>query len=460
MEKERVVIEAEDYVLEITRGLRNPSVEDDRIKVGDLVLELDVKTSLLGESLASLLLPPIDIDNVKGDAEWFKSLLDRYRLRVISEQAYDLGARSGRLVEVLEIPLSYMPLSRMSMFKNLYPCIFNKYADESGLTLLEEEYRDTAERIGILFNGRIVIKPARVKDFLLSMIKSTTMPLSVSAATLTFKPPRKLGECSPRELLREPWKLLKLPEGRFSLTCKNALELARDVLDGSIECSSPSLISSSIKCSSNTGVVVVKEYRRMYIKWIPTYIAGYTKYKYRVSPKSRLAAEYHYLRVLRRITRTPRIYSVCVEYYTGSMVREYIEGTPVLESKDKEDWRLAGETLAEIHNKGITLGDPNPGNFLVTHEDKPAIIDAEQARPATLHGMAWDLGVLAIYSLIMNKDKALVEEAFKGYKSKANRAEETLKLLGKDRFWAQFMLLPHIISKIKTIATTTLNTQI
>ncbi len=456
MEKARVAVESIGYRIEVLKGFKNPVVEGDTIKIGDLLLELDVKASILGETIASLFLPPVE--KVEGDARWLKSLINKYRIRVLSEQAYDLGARSGRLIDVLHVPLSYLPLSRMSLFRNVYPCVFNRYTTSDGLRLLEEEYRDTATTLGILEGDRVALKPARMKDFLLSMIKNTATPLSISAATLTFKPPKSLSRCEPSLILKEPWRLLRLPEGGFSLACGSAVEMAQKVVGGIVECSSPSLISSSMRCSSDNGVVVVKEYRRMYIKWIPTYIAGYSKYRYRVSPKSRLAAEYHYLRALRSMVVTPRIYHVCVEYYTGSMVREYIEGTPVLDSTRRDDWAMAGETLADIHNRGITLGDPNPGNFIIMHDGRPAIIDTEQARPATLQSMAWDLGVLAIYSLLMNKDRKLVEETFKGYRATANRAEEVLSMLGKDKFWAQFVLLPHIISKIKSIALNTLNT--
>jgi tRNA A-37 threonylcarbamoyl transferase component Bud32 len=267
--------------------------------------------------------------------------------------------------------------------------------------------------------------------------------------------PETLSSCEPLQVLRDPGRLLVLPEGRASLGCDpGSIAYIAGVAGAAgrgLECSYASPLSSSLICSYGGSRFIVKEYTRMQIKWIPASLASAMMYKYRVSPKSRMAAEYRNLRVLRKVVRTPRIYGVCGTYYSTKMVREYVEGNPVASSSSIDDWRLAGETLALLHDNDIAVGDPNPGNFIVTGEREVALIDVEQAARFDPRKGLWDIIVFTLYSLVMGVDESLVAGAIREYFGSTAKRNAILKEAEKEAVWAAISLLPSIGLKARQL---------
>jgi tRNA A-37 threonylcarbamoyl transferase component Bud32 len=59
----------------------------------------------------------------------------------------------------------------------------------------------------------------------------------------------------------------------------------------------------------------------------------------------------------------------------------------------------AGEILAQVHSRGIALGDTKPENMLVKADGSIYLIDFEQASQITQKGdKAWDIAVFLYYS--------------------------------------------------------------
>jgi tRNA A-37 threonylcarbamoyl transferase component Bud32 len=59
----------------------------------------------------------------------------------------------------------------------------------------------------------------------------------------------------------------------------------------------------------------------------------------------------------------------------------------------------AGELLAQVHSRDITLGDTKPENMLVKSDGSIYLIDFEQASQVTQKGdKAWDVAVFLYYS--------------------------------------------------------------
>jgi len=112
--------------------------------------------------------------------------------------------------------------------------------------------------------------------------------------------------------------------------------------------------------------------------------------------------------------RTPRVLGLCVSPLNASMAREYVEGEVVMNSKDPGAWEAGGEVLARVHRGGFALGDPNPGNIVISGGEA-YLIDAEQAGRFTPVKGAWDLAVYYYYSRFFGAPRDLVAESLRGY---------------------------------------------
>jgi hypothetical protein len=97
------------------------------------------------------------------------------------------------------------------------------------------------------------------------------------------------------------------------------------------------------------------------------------------------------------------------------MIREFLDGEVVLKSKNPYAWYNMGKSLALIHNHNRTLGDPNPGNFVMIDNDNMALIDAEQVSNYTHKKAAWDLAVFFAYARTFQANSKLVKETLKSY---------------------------------------------
>ncbi len=434
----------------IHRGLHPIYYKDEALHIGDMILESDVQRSTMMETAAGLLLPPIE--EPRGDVGWLEGLARTYRSRVIVDEYMEAEARLGGLARLLSARPSYPAVSRMSLLRRLYPCIYNKALED--LNILDDVYMEEHRRLGI--------DPQAPLESLEDARRLAVVRIAVSgysalhpAVALLARLPELATGCAPHRLLAEPWRLLSLPEGTVSLDCSAVDRILEGLAGSGYRCKSPNPISSSLDCQGPRGRVIVKSYMRMSPKWIPAALAASPVYSYRLGPRERMEADYMYLRALRGTVETPVIHHVCGDLYNAKMVRTYLEGRVILYSRDPEDWSLAGRGLASIHKAGYTLGDTNPGNILATPTGKTGVIDAEQAREATLKGMAWDLVVLTVTSIFYNTPEDLVAEFLASYKNSMGRGplEEALK----ERNWIGLLSIPIIIQKARTILKKSLN---
>ncbi len=426
-------------------------------KIPAAMLELDAEFGVYGERLAGLLLLDYalecDDDKLRSRVE---EAARAYRRRVTVEQVYDLAVRLGPMISEVEVRPSYVAVSRMNVLSTLHGCRYEEYlARRDALARLDEEFstymREVAEPAAA---GWFRPKAPRVRE----AVKVIMAAFRGAGARIAKAAPTALAvveACPPRGLsgiLGEPWRLVRIPEGHLITGCRGAAKLASRYVGEGIECKASTTIASTVICRGSHGVVAVKEYYRMAFKWIAARAVSTGFIKYRVTPKSRLAAEYKYFRVLRGIAGTPRVYGVCVDYNSALMAREFLEGEPVLESKDPEDWRLAAALLASIHEAGFIVGDPNPGNIIVTSEGEARLIDAEQARRYTPKAAAWDLAVFMTYARMYKVPLGLVEEALKEYKRRSRRIwEEISGILSSTRLWINLSIAPFVAIELQKL---------
>lgn len=453
MAEGRAVISGPGYKVVVVRGAQRPYFSGDTLMVGYKLLELDSRASILGESIASLLLPPITVEEHGLEV---RSLVEYYRFRVVLEQVQDLVMRFGALAKLLRVPPEYPAVARMSLNRKLYPCIFNRVL--SSRKLMDEmrgQYSKMLEPRGLLSRrGSLVINRDLIGQ--IRRILSDIASLVGATARVGLNIPGSLAACEPSTLLGDPGRLLDLPEGRVSLNC-DISTVASMALGGGLEgggkteCRYTNPLSSSLICESNGERFIVKEYTRMQVKWIPASLASALMYKYRVSPRTRMMAEYRNLRALRKVVPTPRIFGVCGTYYTSKMVREYMEGDPVASADSRDHWRLAGEAMARLHNRDIVVGDPNPGNFIVLKDGRVALIDAEQAARFEPRKGLWDLIVFTLYSLALGVDEKLVSAALEEYFKLSWRREQIVKEASRESVWGALALVPYIGVKARRI---------
>lgn len=110
--------------------------------------------------------------------------------------------------------------------------------------------------------------------------------------------------------------------------------------------------------------------------------------------------------------------------WSGRMLfQRFVEGSDLVralerleENKLGKCAREVGMTLARIHENGISLGDCNPFNFLLTPDGRIYVVDLEQCSYDSSH--AWDLAELLYYSaryLKPDREEEFISGLIEGY---------------------------------------------
>jgi tRNA A-37 threonylcarbamoyl transferase component Bud32 len=140
-------------------------------------------------------------------------------------------------------------------------------------------------------------------------------------------------------------------------------------------------------------------------KWFTLNLVSFGSKFFAVSGKVRMANEYGMNRYLaKKGLKVPEIVFASVKQRT--LVENYISGTPLnkfvteavgqsaLTGQQYQLARTLGETLARIHEAGVSVGDSKPENF-VARGDEVLTIDLEQA--GRRGDYAWDIAELLLY---------------------------------------------------------------
>ncbi|AFZ70543.1 Mn2+-dependent serine/threonine protein kinase [Caldisphaera lagunensis DSM 15908] len=399
-----------NYKIKIVNGFKLPTFENNTLVVGDLIFSADVKLSTLGDVVSGLLIPPVEYDDT------IKSLVEYYKLRVTIEQAYEISQRYGELANKIRIPIEFIPLSRMQPLRNIYSCIFNDVIDKIGVEGLRKEYEDYIKNIGSNVNGNINLNFDLLNISTNKIMGNIGKNVILGFLTMYSGNNFSIGKtCKPNELIENPYSLLSLPEGSILNSCNDLDNYIKNILGYNYSCKRPGLLFSSQICENDKNKVVIKEYMYGTLKWFMAGAVSASIFPFKETPLARLGNEYNSLIDLRKIVNTPKILSICIDKYEYKMMREFIKGEVVLKSKNPYVWSDLGSTLALIHNNNRTLGDSNPGNFVVTDEDKMTLIDAEQVSNYTPKKAAWDIAVFYAYARTFQANSRLVREALGSY---------------------------------------------
>lgn len=423
----------------VDSGLWRARSGDGFLEVSVGLLKADAQASVAGERIAGPLLLPFRLEGCPaGLSETVRAVASVYRSRVVVEQLYDLSVRMGPLASEACIDPIYIPASRARLITHM-PC-YEPSQDE--VEELRREYGGLASRVSEpCGGGRIRPRlPTLRGEFRAAALRVRSALLRYNAAIPLPKPP--WGGCrAPLLVEGDLWSLIELPEGRFIGSCGEGP--VGGLVKG--ECRPSPRFSSTYICDSGGGRVVVKDYIRMAVKWLPAAVLSGAVIRYRLGPRSRLAAEYRYLRLLRDVVPTPRFLLVCSDIARAAAVREYVEGDPVLDSRDPGRWRLAGRVIGLVHSSGYILGDSNPGNIVVDPAGRPWLIDAEQARPYSDKGAAWDIVVALVYASTFGARREQLEALLEGYSESWEGARRILELASAPVYWLSLGALPQAL---------------
>lgn len=408
----------------VVNGLQPPKlVAPSRIRVGKIVLEADASISLMAEKVASLLLlPPLD-----GGDDWLEEVARLYLRRVAVEEALNLRFLMGEALDEARVHPAVLLLMRArETLARHHPCLAARL---TGGVLRRAWERLEAESIeaGVLQDGRVGAASS-LKIYLAAMASALRRYARLAA------PPAPTGlggdGCAIPEVIKDPGMALRLPTGRARLApgCKQS----------KCKCKPFSVKSGSLRCECPHGVLVLKSYTRMMVKWVAAAPVAGAAYRFRISPHARMGAEYKWLLRLRASgIQAPEPLRVCSWHGGAEMLRTFLDGETLEDLRDEESWRLGGELLARIHVEArAALGDPNPGNIMPR---VGGVIDAEQARPISVARAAWDIASITAYSLVISMvSPRLVESLLEGYFSRAGKlGERVAEALMKPGFAAR-----------------------
>ena len=433
-----------NYVLRVVEGSSPPKANGEReLQVGLDLLRLDAQAGVLGESLASLLIPAVEFD------EELRPLVESYRRRIVVEEAAELAARLGPATRRVLVPPEYFPAARMSRHAQTHSCLFNLSPGQ--LKAVGEGYRNYLSDVGDIRDDGVIISPRKVRGSMVSVLTSAlkTTLSSLGAAGLYLWLSQR--SCSPSRALLDPLGLLEPEEGVLLGRC-DAIQAIKEIIVGDGTCRRSSILFSTQVCEGGGSSIVIKDYSYAIPKWLLAGLISIGAYPFRQTPSSRASNEYSHFISMRAVIRTPRVYSLCLSPVSATMVREYVDGDVVMKSDDPEIWRRAGEALARIHRAGFALGDPNPGNFVLSGQET-WLIDAEQAATFNPTKGAWDLAVYYYYARFFGAPADLVRESVTGYASAAGDLWRKVK----DEFFSPRMapflvsLPPLLIELVETL---------
>ena len=185
--------------------------------------------------------------------------------------------------------------------------------------------------------------------------------------------------------------------------------------------------------------LVVKKFTDWHgFKWFTLNLVSLGSKLFAVSGKARMTNEYGMNRYLgKRGLRVPNIVYLSVKqrilverYLSGpsfaDLAKEAVNQSKLTETQSKLAESL-GETLADIHRTGVSVGDTKPENFVVK-DGKIFVVDLEQA--GKRKDYAWDIAELLFYighyrisPTITGGLRGIVEAIATGYSHRGDPAE-------------------------------------
>ena len=427
-------------VLESGGQLRFQRIEDSRlidlaIIVGLRRLREDCSEEKLGGAAASqLLIPYRPLVNEK----LLKELELQYKQHVVAESLQNLilehRLAASRLIVKPEYFL-YDKLRRLSVtYLPIRPQIRACFEEGAGdsLRLVISGFRQALDRLvseGVLGKVSGGYSPSE-RYVLEALSKSSALVRFSRELDHIFKLYLSAALSSPLEQLKEVrfdpslFKPVKLPDPlefvdvrtalgvqplRVDLGIKDFIEKFYGVRRDEVRVSRVAGVLNSayvaeFELDGSTRRVFAKKYLNWTdFKWFAAWIWSIGVKNFSLMASIRMSNEIYFVNKLMELGfNTAEI--LHVSWPRKLVVQKYVEGSDFVEvlerSRDAEEFRRrsfeAGRLLAEVHRRGICLGDCNPFSLLFTPDDEIFLVDLEQCSYNDLY--SWDLAELLYYT--------------------------------------------------------------
>ncbi len=488
-----VIVVLEKYKPKVRYKYVNGEVDVSALIVDSRSLVLDAERAALGEFVAGRFLNPYVA--VKG-ADFLKTVEVSYKTRVITETLSEIVSNLSDFAYYLLLPLEFFLFEKLRKRAIIYPpalySYIKNYSDDRKTLNLENSlrgFRDAA--MTLQSRGLVEVRDDVLRiPVLVSKSGNLRMPEFIRTTTVGVKQyavhsyagrvgwdvfrkeaisklTRIREDNETPDEIAHPRNLWRLEEGLLIADSEDWLpklvahlglseeaKVSQEPTDVFYETSKIYTLSDK----KRSVKVVVKKFSDLRsFKWIALNVWGaLASARFRMSPLSRLAKEYRFLKELREAGfNTPQ--AIAVVLGERVLVREFIDGIPIgtvvsgaLKGEDlvPEPIEAFGETLGRIHSAGYRLGDTKPNNAIFV-DGKVYLTDLEQA---SIGGdKAWDVSEFLYFSakLTLNAEavRSIMEAFAKGYA--ATGSKETLKKASNLKYLAPFspFLAPNI-SKI------------
>lgn len=438
------------------------------------LIDSDIRKGSLGDFLTDKLLYPY---SALRNTEYLDQLALQLRTRIIHEQIQDLVFEYGEMSRGLVINPEYFALARMRTRARIFTPSMGDYlrlldppVREANIATLRAAFMEAfqglrgkvveleADNILLLeaaidenlknrASGQVVnILKQSQKAFYSYLTKGRTIFPSLDLLTRELYEPFRLMT-NPDPVRRNPedpknFLYLKTTTGLVSVNEQSSLEETVSRIRPSRAITIVPLagvLNEVFLVTSGRDQFVAKKFTDWHgFKWFTLNLVSFGSKLFSVSGKARMTNEYGINRYLaKRRLNVPEI--VHVSMNERILLEDYIPGEPmnqsitrmvnqtVLEASEIHIAELLGETLAKIHEIGVSIGDSKPENF-VSSNGIIFTVDLEQA--GKNGDYAWDIAELLYYSGHYCRSAAptggLVEmmKAFlRGYQKRGDEAE-------------------------------------
>jgi len=456
-----VLIVLEDYKPAVRYRYIQGEVPISALLVDAKALREDAEKAKLGEFVVGRLL---NIYEAVRGAEYLRSIEVAYKKRVILEALRDLALTYGELSTILLIEPEYFLFDKLKKRAAIYPPAHYSYVKTYGgpsrarnLEATLSGFREALKEIekeGLitLIDGIAKVKHSGIRVNQMAKILSIItyasrgitqyavhsyagrVGLDIVGKEILSKLSRSRSVGETPELLKQPTKAITVSEGRLVVECDDWVKDIKQHLgfDASAETKFKGLgefYSTTQLLEITDGrrdqKAVVKRFKNIVaFKWALLNIWAIPTKRFEQNPDARMAYEYTALLKFRELGfNTPHVLVVYLserilvtEFIEGKNLGEIINQYLSGESEDLETIRLYGKTLAELHNKGYTVGDTKPSNTLYSGT-KLYLTDLEQAMEGG--DPSWDIAEFIYYAIKLTPPSQRIKnfvEAFKeGY---------------------------------------------
>ena len=439
------------------------------------LFESDVHNGALGDFITDKLLYPYE---TLGNAEYLDRLALQLRTRIIREEVRNLVFEFGEMSRGLVAKPEFFALARMRKRARIFTPSMNDYLQlldravrSRNLAALKSSFFEAAlalrgeiveldEDDNIMIPDSVVDKTLRNKSsgqavnilkqsrraFYSYLTQGRTVFLSPDLLAHELSGPFKaqferiaIGEEpeDPKNLL-----FVRTAGGLASINERSSLE----EIVSRIRTRRPmtivplaGVLNEVFLVTSGKERFVAKRFTDWHgFKWFTLNIVSFGSKLFSVSGKTRMTNEYGINRYLaKRKLSVPEILHISLN--ERILLEQYIPGTPLdrsitgmvnqnaLSTPQIQVVENLGETLARIHDVGVSIGDSKPENF-VAEDGVIYVVDLEQA--GKKGDYAWDIAELLYYSGHYSRNATptrgtveLTEAFIRGYCKRGSKSE-------------------------------------